>query len=92
MVKYGLTPYDALTTATRAPGEFLDEPLGTVRPGTYADLVVLGGDPLADITAAADVRQVMCNGELIDVEVPSRRSPPTRPASGCAPGPGLPTG
>ncbi|MFD2078342.1 Amidohydrolase family protein [Actinopolymorpha cephalotaxi] len=68
MVKYPVSPYDALTTATRAPGEFLGEPLGTVRPGTYADLVVLGGDPLADITAAADVRQVMCNGELFDVD------------------------
>jgi hypothetical protein len=64
MVKYGLTPYEALTTATRVPGEFLEEPLGQIKPGMYADLTFLGGDPLTDITQAADVRQVMVNGAL----------------------------
>jgi Tol biopolymer transport system component len=64
MVRYGLTPYEALVTATRAPGEFLGEPLGRIAPGMYADLAMLGADPLADIRAAADVREVMVNGEL----------------------------
>ncbi|TDC40072.1 amidohydrolase [Micromonospora sp. 15K316] len=62
MVKYGLTPYEALTTATRAPGEFLEEPIGRIAPGMYADLVVLGGDPLTDIDQAANVRLTMVNG------------------------------
>ena len=68
MVKYGLTPYEALTTATRVPGEFLEEPLGRIEPGMYADLTFLGGDPLQDITKAADVRQVMVNGALHTVD------------------------
>lgn len=72
MVKYGMTPYEALSTATRVPAEFLNEPLGHVAPGHYADLVVLGGDPLTDIAQAANVRQVMTNG---------RRRPRARPAS-----------
>jgi Tol biopolymer transport system component/cytosine/adenosine deaminase-related metal-dependent hydrolase len=68
LVKYGLTPYEALTTATRTPGEFLDEPLGRIAPGMYADLAFLGGDPLTDIARAADVRQVMVAGRLHTVE------------------------
>jgi hypothetical protein len=68
MVKYGLTPYEALTTATRVPGEFLAEPLGQIRPGMYADLAILGGDPLSDINQAANVRQVMVNGRLHTVD------------------------
>jgi Tol biopolymer transport system component/cytosine/adenosine deaminase-related metal-dependent hydrolase len=64
MVKYGLTPYEALTTATRVPGEFLAEPIGQIRPGMYADLAFLAGNPLDDIAQAANVRQVMANGEL----------------------------
>ncbi|MCA2215971.1 amidohydrolase family protein [Jidongwangia harbinensis] len=67
MVTYGLTPYEALTTATRAAGDYLGEPLGTIAPGRYADLAVLGGDPLTDIRQAANVRQVMTNGEMLTV-------------------------
>jgi Tol biopolymer transport system component/cytosine/adenosine deaminase-related metal-dependent hydrolase len=68
MVTYGLTPYEALSTATRLPGEFLAEPVGQLQPGNYADLAILGSDPLADIRAAADVRQVMVNGTLHTVD------------------------
>jgi Tol biopolymer transport system component len=68
MVRYGLTPYEALTTATRVPGEFLAEPLGQISPGMYADLAFLGGDPLDDITQAANVRQVMVNGQVHTVD------------------------
>jgi hypothetical protein len=68
MVKYGLTPYEALTTATRMPGEFLEEPLGEIARGKYADLAILAGNPLADIAEAAKVRQVMVNGELHTVD------------------------
>lgn len=67
MVKYGLTPFEALTTATRYAGEFLGEPLGVIRPGAYADLVVCEGDPLSRIEDAAAVRQVMKNGEVFDI-------------------------
>jgi cytosine/adenosine deaminase-related metal-dependent hydrolase len=64
LVTYGMTPYEALSTATRVAGEYLGEPLGRIAPGHYADLAVLGGDPLADIKQAANVRQVMAAGVL----------------------------
>jgi Tol biopolymer transport system component/cytosine/adenosine deaminase-related metal-dependent hydrolase len=64
MVKYGVTPYEALLTATRFPGEFLGEPLGLVTPGALADLVLLDGDPLQRIEDAAAVSRVIKNGEL----------------------------
>jgi adenine deaminase len=68
MVKFGLTPYEALLTATRYPGEFLREPLGVVAPGAFADLLLLEGDPLARIEDAAAVRQVIRNGEVFTVD------------------------
>lgn len=67
MVKYGMTPYEALTTATRYAGEFLDQPLGALAPGMLADLVVTGGNPLERIEDAAAVRQVIKNGEVYDL-------------------------
>ncbi|WIM98677.1 amidohydrolase family protein [Actinoplanes oblitus] len=62
MVAYGMTPWEALSTATRIPADFLAEPLGRIAPGRYADLAILGGDPLADIDQAANVRQVIAAG------------------------------
>ena len=68
MVKYGVSPYEALLTATRYPGEFLGEPLGTVAPGMLADMLIVNGDPLARIEDAAAVRAVVRNGEHHPVE------------------------
>ncbi|MFB9927997.1 amidohydrolase family protein [Amycolatopsis halotolerans] len=68
MVAYGFTPYEALITATSIPGDVLGEPLGRVARGCHADLVVLGSDPLADIKAAADVRQVLASGRVHTVD------------------------
>jgi Tol biopolymer transport system component/cytosine/adenosine deaminase-related metal-dependent hydrolase len=77
MVAYGMTPWEALSTATRIPADFLEEPLGRIAPGHYADLVVLGGDPLTDIDQAANVRQVMAAGVLHSV--PSLLTPFSAP-------------
>jgi hypothetical protein len=83
MVAYGLTPFEALTTATRNAGTVLAEPLGVITPGAYADLSVLGGDPLADITQAANVRQVMVNGRMFTV--PELLAPFAAPTSSAVP-------
>jgi imidazolonepropionase-like amidohydrolase len=64
MVRYGMTPYEALVTATSASGEYLDEPLGVIAPGAYADLVVVDGDPLARIEDAAKVAKVIKHGQV----------------------------
>jgi imidazolonepropionase-like amidohydrolase len=41
--------------------------LGTLRPGRQADLVILRGDPLRDISAIRTVERVMVAGRWIDV-------------------------
>jgi len=67
MVKYGMSPYEALTTATRFSGEFLGQPLGVIAPGMLADLTITDGDPLTRIEDAAAVRAVVKNGEVFDM-------------------------
>lgn len=49
--KFGLEPYQALETATKNAAVLLDRVglIGTLRPGAHADIVVLDGNPLADI-------------------------------------------
>jgi Tol biopolymer transport system component len=67
MVRYGLTPYEALTTATRHAGEYLQQPVGLIEKGALADLVITAGDPLTRIEDAAAVRVVIKNGEAHDI-------------------------
>ncbi len=64
----GLTPVEALRTATLGPARWLGatDSLGTVEPGKVADLVVLDADPLADIRNLDKVRAVIANGRLLD--------------------------
>jgi len=64
----GMTPLEALRSATLAPARFLglSDSLGTVQPGKVADLVLLDADPLADIANARRIRAVIANGRLLD--------------------------
>ncbi|MEU5691824.1 amidohydrolase family protein [Actinosynnema sp. NPDC020468] len=66
MVEFGFTPREALTTATRNPAAWLglEDRLGTLRPGAFADISFVAGDPLTDIRHAAAVRRVMVAGTL----------------------------
>ena len=67
MVAFGMSPYEALSTATRASAEYLDQPVGTLTRGALADLVIVNGDPLTHIKDAAAVRLVIKNGEAFDI-------------------------
>lgn len=60
----GLSNMQVIVAATSENARFfrVDSYLGTVEPGKLADLVVVEGDPLADITAMRNVRKVMLNG------------------------------
>ncbi|MEJ7933725.1 amidohydrolase family protein [Sphingobium sp. AN558] len=62
MVHCGISPHDALMMTTRWSGEFLGEPVGRIERGMLADLILVEGDPLRDIAAVANVRQVIANG------------------------------
>ena len=67
-VKVGMTPEQALRTATTNAAELLgkEKELGAVAPGYFADLVAVEGDPLADIDVATyKVRWVMKGGAVV---------------------------
>ncbi|MFT3977998.1 MAG: amidohydrolase family protein [Sphingomonas bacterium] len=67
LVKAGLTPMDAIFTATRNAAELIGTPqdIGSVQTGRYADIVAVEGDPLADITTLQRVEFVMKGGEVL---------------------------
>lgn len=64
MVEAGMTPMEAVLSATCVAAELLgvDDQVGTIEPGKRADMVVVAADPLADIDAMLDVRQVYLGG------------------------------
>lgn len=64
MTHFGITPYDTLLTATRYAGEFLNAPIGTIKSGMLADLIVVDGDPLKDVADVANVEMIMRDGRL----------------------------
>jgi hypothetical protein len=68
-VKFGVPPWQALETATILPAKAfgLSHDLGTLEPGKLADLILVSGDPLKDVKAAAAVECVMKNGVLWSV-------------------------
>jgi len=69
-VEAGLTPAEALRTATVNPARYLgnERELGTVERGKFADLDLLDGDPLQDIHNVTRVRAVVLNGRNLDRE------------------------
>jgi imidazolonepropionase-like amidohydrolase len=68
MVKYGFTPLEAIQAATLGGAELYGERIGVIEPGTYADLIGVEGDPLADVGTLAAVSFVMKGGEVIKDE------------------------
>jgi imidazolonepropionase-like amidohydrolase len=68
LVTAGLSPLEALRTATLNPARFLGatDSLGTVGPGKLADLVLLDADPLTDIRHTQRIRAVVANGRYLD--------------------------
>ena len=66
-VEAGLTPLEALRTATLNPAEFLGEEktLGTIEKGKFADLVLLDANPLEDIKNTTRIAAVVANGKYL---------------------------
>lgn len=67
-VKAGMTPAQALQTATMNAAELLDKTneLGAIAPGFFADIVAVDGNPLADIDVVINkVRWVMKDGKTV---------------------------
>ena len=73
MVDLGMSPIDALKSATTSDAELFGvaQKLGTLEKGKLADVIAVPGDPTTDITATAHVSFVMKEGKII------RHGPPT---------------
>jgi imidazolonepropionase-like amidohydrolase len=64
--RYGMTPMQAIQTATRNAADLLDmsDRIGTIEAGKFADIVAVPGNPLSDITAMERVTFVMKDGNV----------------------------
>jgi imidazolonepropionase-like amidohydrolase len=70
MVGLGMSPMEAIQSATSRSAELLDMKgeIGVVAPGAFADIIAVNGDPLKDISVLEHVRFVMHDGALFKNE------------------------
>ncbi|HUC28786.1 MAG TPA: amidohydrolase family protein, partial [Candidatus Acidoferrum sp.] len=66
MVKYGMSPMQAIQAATSSAADLLgrSSELGSIKAGKYADLIAVDGDPLTDIRLLEDIPFVMKEGKI----------------------------
>ena len=79
MVEFGMSPMQAIQSATSRAAELLDQKgkIGVIAPGAYADVIAVSGDPLADIKVLGNVGFVMKDGKVFKNELgPGRRGEP----------------
>jgi imidazolonepropionase-like amidohydrolase len=71
MVKYGMKPMQAIRAATLDAAELFGwkDRVGSLEPGKLADLIAVGGDPLADVRALERVGFVMKGGVVVKNEL-----------------------
>lgn len=64
----GMTPMDVIVAATAVNAMVLgaQDEIGTLEPGKYADLLILEGDPLADLASMKDIAAVYKGGRLAE--------------------------
>jgi imidazolonepropionase-like amidohydrolase len=67
MVKWGMTPAQAIRSATSSAADLLGwtDQVGAIEPGKFADVVAVPGDPLADVTLLEKVDFVMKGGAVV---------------------------
>jgi imidazolonepropionase-like amidohydrolase len=65
-VEFGMTPMQAIQSATSRAAELLGKrgEIGVIAPGAYADLIAVAGDPLADVSVLKTVQFVMKDGAV----------------------------
>lgn len=68
MVKYGATTLEALRSVTSVTGRVLEQPIGRIAPGMYADLAIIDGNPLESIDELANVTAVVTAGRHVTRE------------------------
>ena len=67
-IAWGMPPMEAIVTATRNAADLLGwgDRVGTIKPGLYADLIAVGGNPLEDMTELERVTFVMKGGVVVE--------------------------
>ena len=67
MVEYGITPIQAIETATSNPAKVLgmEDIMGQLKPGLEADMIVVKGNVAEDIKAVNNLVDVYMSGELV---------------------------
>jgi imidazolonepropionase-like amidohydrolase len=76
MVKYGMTPAQAIRAATFNAADLVgrSKDVGTIEPGKYADIIAVQADPLADVRALENVSFVMKGGVVYkNIQLSSRK-------------------
>jgi imidazolonepropionase-like amidohydrolase len=80
VAEFGMTPADALKTATVNPAKFWnqEDEFGQVAVGLRADLIILDANPLSDITATRRISGLVQRGEYFDAQSLNRLRSETR--------------
>jgi imidazolonepropionase-like amidohydrolase len=80
MVKLGMSPMEAIKSATSRAATMLDMDgqIGIVAPGAFADMVAVSGDPLADTKILESVQFVMKDGKVFKNEIKEVAPPPEK--------------
>lgn len=67
MVRFGMTPLQAIQSATTVAAQMLgwNNEVGALRPGHWADMIAVRADPLADISALEQIDHVMKGGVVV---------------------------
>lgn len=80
LVRAGLTPLEAIETATYAPAKYFgkEDRLGLVATGHHADLLLLNSNPLQNISNTRDIHAVIKNGQVLNTAALKRMLKRTR--------------
>jgi imidazolonepropionase-like amidohydrolase len=71
MVGFGMSPMDAIKSATTRAADLLEMQgqIGVVAPGAYGDIIAVSGDPLRDVKVLESVQFVMKDGSVFKNEL-----------------------
>jgi hypothetical protein len=80
-VMAGMSTYDALKAATVNPAKALNLDAGTIEAGKLADIIMVDGDPLADVGNVHNVKRVIANGRVYELDQLLRGTGPAKTTS-----------